>query len=224
MINHHQASVGFWKVVLSKDMVVWIASYLPSLRDFIRLWTTSKAFQQVYPVHLNNFWKTLLQYFLQSRKLKLDEASRSLFLLPPPDTNKFSSGLPSSSNQQQRQQQQQQQQAFQQLELLFTFRKCSRSGCQHKWFCEWDNHPTACWFHPGKLRNGHYLTCCRAGSFQEPGCKQGYHDGVFHMLVFSRREHADTLPSVAPPSRRAVPRRANGVEAAAETFVLPKLR
>ena len=73
-------------------------------------------------------------------------------------------------------------------------KKCSRSGC-FKEFIEIDNTRTSCRHHTGRV-NGQHLTCCRASSFREEGCRRGYHSGDFFEFVHSKRD--DNAPIDGP--------------------------
>lgn len=72
------------------------------------------------------------------------------------------------------------------LKALFSTKKCSRSGCM-KFYHEFNNDNSQCMYHPGKLKSGGYLSCCRNKGFKSIGCKKAYHDGMFYSMVYSRR-------------------------------------
>lgn len=72
------------------------------------------------------------------------------------------------------------------LKALFSSKKCSRSGCM-KFYHEFNNDNSQCMYHPGKLKSGGYLSCCRNKGFKSVGCKKAYHDGMFYSMVYSRR-------------------------------------
>ena len=72
------------------------------------------------------------------------------------------------------------------LKALFSSKKCSRSGCM-KFYHEFNNGNSQCMYHPGKLKSGGYLSCCRSKGFKSVGCKKAYHDGMFYSMVYSRR-------------------------------------
>ena len=77
------------------------------------------------------------------------------------------------------------------MQLFHTPRKCFHSGCM-KFFCERENHPSSCKYHPGK-RKGRALSCCRQESFSAPGCKESTHCGrTFDAIKF-------VLPPIASP-------------------------
>jgi hypothetical protein len=56
-----------------------------------------------------------------------------------------------------------------------------------KFYHEFNNDNSQCVYHPGKLKSGGYLSCCRNKGFKSVGCKKAYHDGMFYSMVYSRR-------------------------------------
>ena len=89
------------------------------------------------------------------------------------------------------------QDGLQLLKKLYMRRKCSRSGCMII-FREIENFWGQCHFHPGGLRNGWSLTCCRGLSFQSAlGCKVGFHDGSLHESIYSIRCERQILPPIS---------------------------
>lgn len=107
---------------------------------------------------------------------------------------------------------------------LFSPKKCSRSGC-FKNFVEASNEFGSCIYHPGKKKSSGYLSCCRQRSFQSMGCTKGYHDSLFHSIVFCTRSsesvQEDILPALAMATRDSSRSRDSVVK---ETFRLPMLR
>lgn len=158
---------------LPTETWILIASYLPTLREFMRLWVASQKLQSLLPKSDSMFWRALLECFLQSRSIALDSISLSIT-----GSSKFLSKS--------RKKEKSSLEEFQAIENLFTRRKCSRSGCL-KHYEEWMNTATACWYHPGQLKSGMFLSCCRADSFQTPGCKSSFHSGMFHYMLHSFR-------------------------------------
>lgn len=194
---HTQARLG---PLLTADIAAVVASFLPSLTDFFRLWLTCKSFQRSFPPHSSNFWDMLLRLFLSSRNISHEEATRSFFVLPKQLTL---AAVPRINSNAMAQQEQDLTKNFHAIALLFTPRKCSRSGC-YRMFFEWQNNTEACTHHTGKLRamNGNkkqqYLSCCRGNGFDSPGCKTSYHNGMFHMLTFSKRPPVEEQSQEGP--------------------------
>lgn len=154
---------------LPPESWIQIASFLPTLREFVRLWVTSQQIQKQLPKADATFWKALLEFFLAGRQLTLESISVSII-----GPSKF---LSSS-----RKVQKGCYDDFRLMESLFTKRKCSRSGC-FRFYEEWANFNQACCYHPGQLKSGMFLSCCRAASFQESGCKYTFHSGMFHFML-----------------------------------------
>ena len=168
---------------LSTDLLIYLSSYCDSLRAYIRLLIASKL---IIDLNQENdiFWMKLLKEFLRYHGKDLEEVLfnyRNLHTSAQ-DSNKRGYTL---------------------CKDLFIDRRCSRSGC-FKHYEEWNNHNTACLYHPGRMKNS-YLTCCRARSFQSEGCKKSHHSGIFHFMLHSEREtgkapQALSLPGIAQPS------------------------
>lgn len=149
---------------LSTELWIEIACYFDNLKDFFRAWLAGNLIRLIPKSH-PSFWKILLKLYLQSRSIPFEQATRSSYMQPN-ETSYYDFAL---------------------IQSLFTARKCTRSGCFQK-YCEWSNHPKACAYHSGKYKPGQYVSCCRAKSFQEPGCKFAYHSGMFHFMVNIKRE------------------------------------
>lgn len=138
-----------------------IVQYLDSLKNFVRFWIVSNLFKTIPKTH-HTFWVALVEAFLMSRRLTLEEIRGHL--------------------------NREELVGFHLLEYLFSNRKCSRSGC-YKIYFEWQNIGcTPCMFHPGKMKPNGILSCCRGKGFKSPGCKAGNHNGfIFSMARLSRR-------------------------------------
>lgn len=179
---------------IPQDAWLLIACFLPSLRDFVRLWILSKKMQLLCPKTHSIFWRSLIDSFMMSRGLSLGQTSVSMvgsFKIMRPAAPDDPGDM----------------EDFRQLELLFAKRKCSRSGC-FQWYEEWRNHRSACMFHPGKMKARGFLTCCGASSFQEPGCQKNSHNGMFHFMLHTHRPaelpvnstmgSSSSLPAISP--------------------------
>lgn len=145
-----------------------IIVYFPTLRDFMRLWSCSQLLQTRYPKLDASFWDAILQAFISTSSL----ASKTLAL----QMKVYASHIMKSSSCQ----------SFRSIQHLFTRRLCTASGCL-KPYEDWCNHAHACTFHPGSLGSTSMLTCCRALSFQSPGCCSAFHRGDCHRMIFSNR-------------------------------------
>lgn len=155
---------------LSPDIWINISCYFETLKDFIRVWIAGN-FTKLIPKSHPTFWKVLLKHFLASQSIPFDQAMRSSYMLPT----------------------QSEIYDFLAIQSLFTARTCTRSGCFQP-YLEWSNHSRSCSYHPGNLKPGQYLSCCRAKTFRDPGCKLAYHSGMFHFMVNTKREEADQAP------------------------------
>ena len=71
------------------------------------------------------------------------------------------------------------------MKELYRHRKCGRSGC-YKIYREVDNYKDSCCYHPGTKRSTK-LSCCKAKSFKDVGCKYSYHNGHFFNVLYSAR-------------------------------------
>jgi hypothetical protein len=77
------------------------------------------------------------------------------------------------------------------LRVLFQRSKCNRSGC-YQYYYEWENHLKACSYHPGRLVGSRkYVSCCRASSYGDRGCKTAYHNGSFYFMLHLKRNDKD---------------------------------
>jgi hypothetical protein len=159
---------------LSPELLISVAVHLENLRDFIKLWIVLKLYRQELKNDHTSFWFNLLNEFLTKRNLSIEETDRIRYL-----TSYYKRHDVDGRNNPD--------DYFLLIRILFQKSKCSRSGC-FRGFYEWQNNSTACLYHPGKLKNGRYMTCCRAKSFQSMGCKAALHDGKFHFMAFLRRD------------------------------------
>eukprot|EP01039_Chlorochromonas_danica_P006206 gene6206-6844_t len=157
---------------LSPDMLISIAPYCSSLREFVLLLYATKLILLYRHGKDDAFWEKLLQHYLCAFGRDLQHVLNNY------QNIRSSSHIMDSHNTV----------WYHTTQDLFTIRKCSRSGCYQQ-YEEWMNHNQACSYHPGKLKNN-ALTCCRERSFRSPGCKRTSHSGLFHYFLFSRREVA----------------------------------
>ena len=135
------------------------ASFFPSLSSFVFFWFSVPELVRSEHTHNAVFWTSLLKYLCLDRNRNYNEFSKRLGIN---DTGIFM------------------------VRQLFRQKLCSRSGCYCR-YTEWCNAPTACSYHPGKLRPNGLLSCCRGKGFRSAGCKTAFHDGVFFNLVHMAR-------------------------------------
>lgn len=198
------------KIMYRLPAEVWIliAAYFPSLREFMRLWVSCQRLQQQLNKHDSIFWKSLLTTFIQERNIAMDSISVSIT-----GSSKFLSKS--------RIVERNTLEDFKVIENLFTRRKCSRSGC-FQYYEEWMNHASACWHHPGQMKSGMFLSCCRANSFQAPGCKSTFHSGMFHYMLNSFRA-IDLAAKEEQAHSSATSGKVNGGTVAASSSFLPEI-
>lgn len=140
---------------------IWfiIGTYLSNLRFILRYWLADREFRQNYPTNCS-FWSAMIKSYCMTHGYNYTDTMARLCL-----NESMGVGL---------------------LKALFSSRKCSRSGCM-KFYHEFNNDNSQCVYHPGKLKSGGYLSCCRNKGFKSVGCKKAYHDGMFYSMVYSRR-------------------------------------
>lgn len=140
---------------------IWfiIGTYMSNLRFIMRYWLADKEFRQNYPAHCN-FWSAIIKSYCMTHGYNYTDIMARLCL-----NESMGVGL---------------------VKALFSSRKCSRSGCM-KFYHEFNNDNSQCLYHPGKLKSGGYLSCCRNKGFKSVGCKKAFHDGMFYSMVYSRR-------------------------------------
>ena len=140
---------------------IWfiIGNYLSNLRFILRYWLADREFRQNYPTHCS-FWSAMIKSYCVTHGYNYTDTMARLCL-----NESMGVGL---------------------LKALFSSKKCSRSGCM-KFYHEFNNDNSQCVYHPGKLKSGGYLSCCRNKGFKSVGCKKAYHDGMFYSMVYSRR-------------------------------------
>lgn len=132
---------------------------MSNLRFIMRYWLADKEFRQNYPAHCN-FWSAMIKSYCMTHGYNYTDIMARLCL-----NESMGVGL---------------------VKALFSSRKCSRSGCM-KFYHEFNNDNSQCLYHPGKLKSGGYLSCCRNKGFKSVGCKKAFHDGMFYSMVYSRR-------------------------------------
>lgn len=140
---------------------IWfiIGTYLSNLRFILRYWLADREFRQNYPTHCS-FWSAMIKSYCMTHGYNYTDTMARLCL-----NESMGVGL---------------------LKALFSSKKCSRTGCM-KFYQEFNNDNSQCVYHPGKLKSGGYLSCCRNKGFKSVGCKKAYHDGMFYSMVYSRR-------------------------------------
>lgn len=157
-------------LLLSSELVIFLAPYCSSMREFVGLLCVTKLIVQHGPED-KQFWEQLLNHFLRSHGMDLSAVLASF-------ANLRSAQTASSS-------------AYYLFKDLFAQRRCSRSGC-FQTYEEWQNHPTACRYHPGRKKTRN-LTCCGASGFSDRGCKAGTHSGIFHFMLHVQRHPDDKV-------------------------------
>lgn len=136
-----------------------IAVYLPSLKSFALFWSSIPYLHRSTLTQDSDYWSTICEHFCSTRGKDYAKLwSRLTF---------HQSGISI-------------------VRALYQPKRCNRSGCS-KLFTEWDNGPTLCSFHPGKLRSTGLLTCCRGKGFISVGCKVSLHDGTVHNMIHLSR-------------------------------------
>jgi hypothetical protein len=173
--RHQQQSITMNMILNSLPSDIWItvASFLPSIRDFMRFWVECQKLQESFPKD-HKIWKEMLEHFLIVRGFNMDEVVEASFEILTLSTKTKNAKQP-----------------FHLIELLFCKRKCSRSGCL-RYFEAWNNRYDSCQYHPGRMKYGTSLSCCGASSFQAMGCKLARHDGMFHFALLSFRDIPQT--------------------------------
>ena len=149
---------------------VWIiiASYLDNIAYLIRWKIALSKKSSQFSYERKSFWLTLIEQFFHSQILDTNTCLSKIRL----------STISDSAD------------TAYLLKELFSKKKCSRSGCL-RFFREFKNNHGACKYHPGKKNSSGFLSCCREKSFQTPGCKSGYHDGLFFNMVYCQRLPVD---------------------------------
>ena len=145
---------------------VWIivASYMDSIVYLLRWKIALSKKSTQFSFERKLFWLTLIEQFFNSQALDINSCLTKIRL----------SNISDSAD------------TVCLLKELFSKKKCSRSGCL-RYYREYTNNNGVCSYHPGKKNSSGYLTCCREKSFQTPGCKRGYHDGLFYNMVYCQR-------------------------------------
>ena len=158
------------KAYLSICDEVWIivASYLDNIAYLIRWKIALSKKSSQFSYERKSFWLTLIEQFFHSQLLDTSTCLSKIRLSTISDSTDTAYLL----------------------KELFSKKKCSRSGCL-RFYREYKNNHGSCKYHPGKKSSSGYLSCCREKSFQAPGCKSGYHDGLFFNMVYCQRLPAD---------------------------------
>lgn len=141
---------------------IWfhVAGYFISLKSFARFWWSTPHLVRSTLTHNSRFWMGIIRHFCEIQYLDFSQITGRIDIR---DRGIYI------------------------LRSLHNSKRCSRSGC-YQMYTEWDNNSTQCMYHPGRLRAGGHLSCCRGKGFTAPGCKAAFHDGAVYTFIHMRRQ------------------------------------